>query len=71
MAKNIKDILAELPEDQQERIRKRTAELLRDLETQKAIKSIENGRFLESEKVFEWLDSWGTDNVQEGPSCDD
>lgn len=62
MARRLEDVLAELPEDQQERIQIRTEELIRDIETQRAIKSIESGNYVEGDEVFEWLDSWASDD---------
>ncbi|NDV26660.1 CopG family ribbon-helix-helix protein [Desulfovibrio sp. JC010] len=51
-------------------VRKHEETKKRDAETMLALESIEAGRFIEGDEVFDWLDSWGTDNVKEAPKCE-
>lgn len=66
MAKSLKDIVNEMPKERQEKIQARTDELINQ-QTVAALKSIEAGNFVEGDRVFEWLDSWGTGNGEEAP----
>ena len=50
-------------------VRKHEEEEQRREETMLAIESIEAGRFVESDDVFAWLDSWGTDEEKQAPEC--
>jgi predicted transcriptional regulator len=38
-------------------------------ETLLAIESIEAGRYVEGDKVFAWMDSWGTESETDAPEC--
>ncbi|WP_320007385.1 ribbon-helix-helix protein, CopG family [Maridesulfovibrio sp.] len=51
-------------------VRKHEENKKRDAETLLAIESIEAGRFVEGDDVFDWLNSWGTDNVKDAPTCE-
>ncbi len=55
-----------MPKERQEKIQARTDELINQ-QTVAALKSIEAGNFVEGDRVFEWLDSWGTGNGEEAP----
>lgn len=36
---------------------------------EKAIKSADEGRFVDHEEVMKWVDSWGTDKEIDPPKC--
>jgi len=48
-------------------VEKQSLESQRWQETLQALDSIQSGKAVEGDKVYAWLESWGTDDEQEKP----
>jgi predicted transcriptional regulator len=59
----LREFMTSFVEEHEEQERRRKETLL-------AIESIEAGRFVEGEEVFDWMDSWGTGSEKDVPRCE-